>query len=148
MSLVFGDGNNDQLNAKTTANGAYPGNWISLHNVDTFSAQLCTTDNTGKMAGGAGGGVAGTWKVEVSNSIPTQPEQIRGMVIDPLNLNGVVNDISADFTPAIPAATGTGISWPVTMALVPYKYIRFTLTATSGTAANQRAAAYVVGKEV
>ena len=148
--LLTGDGNADRFSDKVnvTTNAAISA-ITDIRNGDLLSLQLMTTDSAGILGGStAGTGLAGSWKIEVSNSYSGQPDQIRGGVAS----IGKWVDISADFDPLIPAATGvdSGQSWPVTANGLPYRHIQVTFTPSNGntfTLTNkQRAACFLVFK--
>lgn len=145
--IVFGDGNNDLLRKATaiTTTAAVVGTPTDCRNVTTLSIQFVTTDSTGVQGGGSAGGVAGTWKIEVSNSISLDPDQIKGGIWN----KGLWTDISADtryIGTAVPASTGTGQNYVTSIIDFPFRHIRVTFTPTGGTGSTQQAWAYALGK--
>lgn len=126
------------------------GGGTDTRNVTTLSVQFVTTDGDGVPAGGAAGGIEGTWKVEVSNSIAFDPDNIYGAIWNA----GVWTDITSQLSPPVPAADGSGqgSSYLDLLILVdwPYRHIRITFTPTNGTdfvaSDGQYAYAYLVGK--
>lgn len=109
------------------------GKWLDTLKLDNVSFQLETQNS----AGAVGGTLAGSWKVEIANDYV--PSVVEGAV--PTAGNPI--DITADFDPAIPAATSGGQNYPINLAMLPYRYVRVTFTPTSGTG---RAAAYTCAK--
>lgn len=169
--LVYGHGNNDLFAATpNVTSGTVPivSNAMSIADGDIVTAMLCTTDANGVYGGPTGTGLAGSWKIEVSNNAPLQSEQGfgYGQSTDANNPNGIFVDITGNFvrepkgaqwgaplainvadpTLGIPNASGAGTAYPIRIINAGWREIRFTFTPSAGQGANARAAVFFVVK--
>jgi len=147
--LQFGTGNNEYLHPPDggiTTTDEIVGEHVDSRHATTVGFQLLTTDGNGETSdtneGGAAGGIEGTWKIEVSNSVGFAPPETTAQYND----LGRWTDITALISPTIPAAAGSGQNQVVTLADFAFRHVRVSFQPTAGTDDGQFAFAFGVGK--